>query len=77
METMTKQEFSEAVAMLDALIANLERKFQGSHSAATQFVAVDRVVMLGAYCVGRMKSKTYAVRTANALNAYKPNPRGV
>ena len=48
-----------------------------AHKAATEFVAVDRVIMLGSYCVGRMKSKTYAIRTANALNAYKPNSRGV
>jgi hypothetical protein len=47
------------------------------HKEAITFVAVDRVIMLGSYCVGRMKSKNYAIRTANALNAYKPNDRGV
>jgi len=40
------------------------------------FVAVGNVVMLGRHCVGRMKSHTYAVRTANALNLYEPNERG-
>ena len=54
-----------------------ENGIRKAHKEATEFVAVDRVVMLGSYCVGRMKSKNYAIRTANALNAYKPNSRGV
>ena len=67
---MTETEFNR----LSDIAENGIRK---AHKEATEFVAVDRVVMLGSYCVGRMKSKNYAIRTANALNAYKPNSRGV
>ena len=41
------------------------------------FVAVDRVIMYGKICVGRMKSRNFAIRTANALNEYTPNKKGV
>ena len=53
-----------------------ENGIRKAHKEATEFVAVDRVVMLGSYCVARAKSKTYAVRIARALNKYTPDDRG-
>lgn len=41
------------------------------------FVAVKSAVMLGDLCVGKMRSKTMAKRTANALNKHVPNREGV
>ena len=67
---MTDQQFNR---LCDIAQNGIRRE----HKAATEFVAVDRVVMLGSYCVARAKSKTYAIRIAHALNAYKPNARGV
>ena len=66
---MTSNEFDR----LSDITQNAIRK---THKAATEFVAVDRVIMLGSYCVARAKSKTYAVRIARALNKYQPDDRG-
>ena len=66
---MTSNEFDR----LSDITQNAIRK---AHKAAAEFVAVDRVVMLGSYCVARAKSKTYAVRIARALNKYQPDDRG-
>ena len=75
-KAMTTAEFAAALERLDRELDKLETSFRESHRTPGKFVAVDRVIMLGQYCVGRMKSKTYAIRTANALNEYQPNERG-
>jgi len=73
---VTDREITNAVKSIAKELDDVEKQLLG-HNKASVFVAVDRVIMLGSYCVGRMKSRTYAIRTANALNAYKPNKKGV
>ena len=51
-----------------------ERREQRKHP---QFVAVHQTIMQGQRIVGRMISKTFAKRTANALNRHQPNSEGV
>jgi hypothetical protein len=41
-----------------------------------RFVAVGEVVMNGQIFIGAMRSHTMAKRAANALNTYKPGPKG-
>jgi len=65
---MTAEEITREVQKIEAELRKVEKSLE--------FVAVGRVIMLGKYCVGRMKSRTYAIRTANALNAYQPDRRG-
>ena len=72
---MTEPELNAAIKGITRELDEVERSLRREYSTL-QFVAVDRVVMLGKFSVGRMKSKTYAIRTANALNAYKPDERG-
>lgn len=45
--------------------------------ARPQFAAVKDRLMRGDKCVGVMASPTFAARTANALNEYEPNRRGL
>ena len=74
---MTEQEVERELRQIERAVKQVEQKIAREHKTATTFVAVDRVIMLGSYCVGRMKSRNYAIRTANALNKYVPNERGV
>ena len=74
---MTQEEVTKSIQDVSEAIKRVEDSLQIEHRKATVFVAVGRVIMLGKYCVGRMKSNTYAIRTANALNKHVPNERGV
>ena len=74
---MTAKEIDLEVRSIAKELSRLERSIKHAQASPTPFIAVGRAVMLGAFCVGKMKSNNYAIRTANALNAYKPNERGV
>ena len=76
-DQQVNREIKRIVSHLDKELDRVERSIQKAQESKTPFVARDRAVMLGSFCVGKMKSKAYAIRTANALNAYRPNERGV
>ena len=73
---MTEKQINAGLRRIEAAVKRAELAVSSAHKEATTFVAVDRVIMLGSYCVARAKSKTYAVRIANALNRYTPDDRG-
>ena len=73
---MTEQEVERELRQIERAVKQVEKNIAREHKTATEYVAVDKIVMLGSLCVARAKSKTYAVRIAHALNRYTPNERG-
>lgn len=72
----SQQEWVE-LALARRILAGVQDYLSRQIAECCKFVAVGKAVMLGPDCVGTMFSKTFAKRTARALNLHKPNREGV